>query len=64
MILLRLSLLLSLVLPALLGGYEPVGCLGGEEGCVVPSPCRDLSFDCQDGPAAVKVIEWGDEIPT
>ena len=58
-----LFLLMAVSLHFLLAGCEPVGCLGEEDGCVVPSPCRKLNFDCSAGPASVKVIEWGDEIP-
>ena len=62
----RIFLFLILVvstLLTLLTGCEQVGCLGGEDECVVPSPCRKLTFECPGGPAVVKVIEWGDEIP-
>jgi len=61
----KIPVFAALALAALFSqGCETEGCLGGEAGCVVPSPCKSLAFTCQGGPAAVKVIEWGDEIPT
>lgn len=44
-------------------GCKPEGCLGGDEGCVVPSPCAPLHFSCKGGHASVHVLEYGEAIP-
>lgn len=46
-------------------GCAKVGCLGGEAGCVVPSPCPRLGFTCSAGRglAEVAVLEPGDRAP-
>ncbi len=46
-----------------LTGCDPEGCVGGEEGCVVPSPCTDLAWeDCADSTLEVRVLEPGDDL--
>ena len=42
---------------------EKRGCLNGEEGCVVPSPCEGLRFECENTFVDARMIEAGDEIP-
>ncbi len=56
-------LLLSLGLPAL-PGCAPEGCLSGEDGCIVPSPCQEVAFTCDGGSTEVYVIGAGDTLPT
>ncbi len=49
---------------ALLGGCDTLGCLGGEEGCVVPSPCGDdIVYTCEGGTSDVSILEVGDSFP-
>lgn len=37
-------------------GCEEPGCLGGEEGCRVASPCQNVSFTCENGSVSVKTL--------
>ncbi|HEY4221868.1 MAG TPA: hypothetical protein VGO62_11000, partial [Myxococcota bacterium] len=40
------------------------GCLAGEAGCVVPSPCTQLAFTCSDNSVDVKIIsDVATEVP-
>lgn len=59
------ALVSSVALTALLSGCKTEGCLRGTDPeCVVPSPCPDLAFTCDDsGPPTAKVIEPGDVLP-
>lgn len=49
----------SLLLPA----CKTEGCLRGGESCVVPPPCKKVSFVCDDEFLSIKVIEPGDVLP-
>ncbi len=45
-------------------GCPKVGCLAGDDpGCVVPSPCTELAFDCDDDALVLRVITPGDDVP-
>ncbi len=44
-------------------GCTREGCLAGEEGCVVPSPCPDLAFECSGGTSSIHVIQEGEAVP-
>ena len=58
-----LLLLLPLLLP-LIQGCDKEGCLSGDDPeCVVPSPCTDLTFDCDGGTVSVVQITSVDQIP-
>jgi hypothetical protein len=64
----RISFLLVAPLVLLLGpaGCEKIGCLDPVDGCIVPSPCAELSFPtCTQANESlvVKVIESEDEVP-
>jgi hypothetical protein len=65
----RLALLSSGLALALAGlvptaGCEPEGCLGGDEGCIVPSPCQELTAPtCSDESLVLKVIGPEDVVP-
>ena len=41
-------------------GCAKEGCLAGEEGCVVPSPCPELVYECTGGTVSVHVVQEGD----
>ena len=60
----RPLVLLSLVPAALalvlLSGCPPEGCLKGTEGCLLPTPCEDLAFSCDDESLQIRVLEAGD----
>jgi hypothetical protein len=56
-------LLATLALPLMTTGCEREGCLSGESGCVVPSPCQQLSFTCEDRSLDVFVISSPADIP-
>jgi hypothetical protein len=56
----RLPLLL---LPALLPGCKPEGCLTNADGCEVPSPCTELQYTCDGGSSEVRVLGPTDPIP-
>jgi hypothetical protein len=58
-----LSAVLAILAAALLSGCPPEGCLRSTEGCVVPSPCLDLSFSCDDSSLSIKILEAGDAVP-
>ncbi|MES2637879.1 MAG: CehA/McbA family metallohydrolase [Myxococcota bacterium] len=47
-----------------LPGCAPEGCLSGEDGCIIPSPCEELAFTCEGGSTEVYVIGAGDTLPT
>lgn len=47
----------------LLAACDPVGCLGGDDGCLVPSPCEELAFTCDDGYTELRVIGPGEAVP-
>lgn len=49
-------------LAALAVGCES-GCLDGEEGCVIASPCAELAFECDAPRVEVRILEAGDPIP-
>ncbi len=40
-----------------LQGCRREGCLGGEEGCRLPSPCQALAFTCEGGAVAIRRLE-------
>ncbi len=61
---LRALLLLAPLPLAPLTACAPEGCLSGEDGCIVPSPCEQLAFTCDDGTAEVRVLGAGDTLPT
>jgi len=42
-------------------GCAREGCLDGEPGCVVPSPCEALAFTCEGGRAEIRVIAGADD---
>jgi hypothetical protein len=42
---------------------ETEGCLAGEAGCVVPSPCAELDFECADPSVELLVISSADQVP-
>src|SRR5687768_17770986 len=44
-------------------GCETEGCLAGDEGCVVPSPCVELAFECSDPSVELRVVSSADEVP-
>jgi hypothetical protein len=46
---LPLLLLVALAVPLALTGCRKEGCLGGEEGCRVPTPCPEVEFTCAPG---------------
>ncbi len=48
---------------ALSAGCGKEGCLAGEDGCEVPSPCQQLAFQCADPTVELKVISSADEVP-
>ncbi len=52
-----LSLVASCAVVVALSGCEKEGCLGGEEGCRVPSPCPKVAFECSSTELSVKRIE-------
>ncbi len=58
------TLLLLAALPTTLAGCAPEGCLAGGEDCIVPSPCQELAFTCEDGSSEVYVLGAGDTFPT
>ena len=58
------TLSLLAAIPASLAGCAPEGCLGGEDGCIVPSPCEDLAFTCDAGTSEVYILGAGDTLPT
>src|SRR5690349_20586636 len=45
--------LLLLLLPA----CKTQSCLGGEDGCVVDSPCEKVAFTCDDGTAELYQVD-------
>lgn len=50
---------------ALLPACEPEGCIADVDGCVVPSPCTEVSFECPtSAPATVRVATSDDAVPT
>lgn len=52
------------VLAVGLQACDKEGCLSGDDpDCEVPSPCQDLSFECEEGSASIRVIESLDDIP-
>ncbi|MCP4867413.1 MAG: CehA/McbA family metallohydrolase [Proteobacteria bacterium] len=55
-----LSVVLVALASALLSGCPPEGCLKGNEGCVLPSPCETLTFSCDDEALQIRVLEAGD----
>ena len=50
-------------LALLASGCAKEGCLAGEDGCEVPSPCPELVFECTGGTVSIQVIEAGEEVP-
>ena len=66
---LRLALALSLVVAAALPLvlFVPActreGCLSGEDGCIVPSPCLELEFRCDDRQIDAYVVRSPTELP-
>lgn len=47
----------------LLAGCGDPGCLSGEDGCLVPSPCPELSYTCDDGWSELRVIGPDEPLP-
>ena len=61
---LHVSIAAALCCLALLAsGCAREGCLAGEEGCEVPSPCPELVFECSGGTVSIHVIETGETVP-
>lgn len=58
-----LGLCAAASLVALLPGCTREGCLDGSEGCRVPSPCRDVSFSCDERQLSLRVLGPGDAAP-
>lgn len=56
--------LFSLAAAGLATGCEREGCVGGEEGCIVSSPCQNLTFTgCREAALDVHVIQVGEVVP-
>ncbi len=56
--------MLSLTILSVLAGCETLGCLGGEEGCQVPSPCGDaIVYSCEGGTSSASILQVGDSFP-
>jgi hypothetical protein len=54
----------GLLVPLLLAGCAKQGCVGGEEGCRVASPCTAVKWTCEaPGELVVKVLAEGDRFP-
>ncbi len=61
-----LGALLLLVLPLHLAGCAKEGCLDPADGCIVPSPCAELTFgDCPEATSGlvVEFIDSEDQVP-
>ena len=57
------AIVCAAALALLAPGCRTEGCLAGDDPeCIVPSPCRALSWTCDDGTATVGIIESADEI--
>ncbi|MGQ0506706.1 MAG: CehA/McbA family metallohydrolase [Myxococcaceae bacterium] len=48
---------------ASLQGCRSEGCLGGEAGCKIPSPCTSVSFTCEAKPLVARPIAEGETVP-
>ncbi len=52
-----------LILPWVLAGCPAPGCLGGAEGCMVPSPCEPVAFTCEGGFSEVAFVTDPSQVP-
>lgn len=60
----RLSALAAFCALALsVSGCKSEGCLGGEEGCRIPTPCQEVQFSCEATSLEVRVLGPGDAPP-
>jgi hypothetical protein len=54
---------LTTLIAGLLSACADPSCLSSDDGCVIASPCEDLSFTCSDGSTELSIIEHTKDIP-